>query len=119
MQFPAKVQTFRTLIFELTADYLKDLIEKIITIEKIAYKSLTRILLLRRNSEDILLYLTWQMNPEFWDLESGMQLKEYRIQVALIKNLRSSTWNPKSIAWNPESKTVLDSPNWGETTVLK
>ena len=27
------------------------------------------------------------MNPEFWDLESGIQLKEYRIQVPLIKNL--------------------------------
>lgn len=39
------------------------------------------------NSGDILLYLTWQMNPEFWDLESGIQLKEYRIQVPLIKNL--------------------------------
>ena len=27
--------------------------------------------------------------------------------------LESSTWNPGSTAWNPESKTVLDSLTWG------
>ena len=33
MQFPAKIQTFRTLIFQFAADYLKNLIEQIITME--------------------------------------------------------------------------------------
>ena len=28
--------------------------------------------------------------------------------------LESSTWNPESTGWNPESRTVLDSPTWGE-----
>ena len=32
-----------------------------------------------------------------------------RIQVPLTKNLESSTWNLQYTAWNPESKTVLDS----------
>ena len=30
------------------------------------------------------------------------------------QRLAFSTWNLESIAWNPESKTVLDSPTWGE-----
>ena len=29
-----------------------------------------------------------------------------------IRNPR--TWNPKSTAWNPESKTLLDYLTWGE-----
>ena len=28
------------------------------------------------------------------------------------QRLYSSTWNPESTAWNPESKTVLDSLTW-------
>ena len=32
--------------------------------------------------------------------------------------LKSSTWNPESIAWNPESKTVLDSLKGGEMRFL-
>ena len=31
--------------------------------------------------------------------------------------LNSSTWNRESTAWNPESKTVLDSPSWGEAII--
>ena len=30
------------------------------------------------------------------------------------QRLAFSTWNLESIAWNPESKTVLDSLTWGE-----
>ena len=30
------------------------------------------------------------------------------------KDLKSSHWNPDSLAWNPESKTVLDSLTGGE-----
>jgi len=30
------------------------------------------------------------------------------------KDLESSNCNPESTAWNPESKTVLDSLTWGE-----
>ena len=37
-----------------------------------------------------------------------MQLKESGIQVPL-------TNNPESMAWNPETKTVLDSLTWGNT----
>ena len=31
----------------------------------------------------------------------------------------SSTWNPESMAWNLESKTVLDSFTWGEQETEK
>ena len=31
--------------------------------------------------------------------------------------LKSSTWNRESTAWNPESKTVLDSPTWIEAII--
>ena len=50
-------------------------------------------------------------------MESGIQLKEYGIPPRIgIRNpsptdndLESSTWNPESMAWNSESKIVLDS----------
>ena len=52
-------------------------------------------------------------NPESWALESGIQLKESRIPLTIgIQNLsplKSSSWNTQSTAWNPESKTALDS----------
>ena len=41
-------------------------------------------------------------------VESEMQVKESGIQVPL-------TNNPESMAWNPETKTVLDSLAWGNT----
>ena len=31
------------------------------------------------------------------------------------QKLESGNWNLKAIAWNPESKTVLDSLTWGDT----
>ena len=33
------------------------------------------------------------------------------------QRLKSSAWNPESMAWSPESKTVLDSLSWGEIEV--
>ena len=51
-----------------------------------------------------------QWNPESRALESGIQLKESGIQVALTKD-------PESTAWNPESKTVLDFLSYGENYV--
>ena len=46
-------------------------------------------------------------NPWFWALDSGVQLKESGILLTI--------WiqNPASTAWNPQSKTVLDSPKYG------
>lgn len=37
-----------------------------------------------------------------------------RIQVPLTKIPESSSWNPKSAALNPKSKTAFDSVTWGE-----
>ena len=45
---------------------------------------------------------------QIFGVGSGMQLKESGIQVPL-------TNNPESMAWNPETKTVLDSLTWGNT----
>ena len=61
-------------------------------------------------------------NPEYWALDSGIQLKdpgfqlwlESGIQVPPTKNPDSSTCNPESTVWNPESKIVLDSLLWDE-----
>ena len=35
------------------------------------------------------------------------------------KDSVSSTWNWKSMAWNPESKSVLDSLAWGDSQVKR
>ena len=32
--------------------------------------------------------------------------------------LESNIWNPEFAAWNPESKTVLDSLTWGDTIIF-
>ena len=58
-------------------------------------------------------------------MESGLQLKESGILPKIgIQNLSSTDkdWNPvpgnpKSTAWDPESKTVLDSLTWGELII--
>ena len=50
-------------------------------------------------------------NPESLALESGIQLKESGIQLTTKfrwQRLESSTWDPESTAWNPQSKNVLD-----------
>ena len=62
--------------------------------------------------------------PWILGLESGIQLKESEISPTIngIRNLGSTykvrpesrTWNLRSTARNPESKTVLDSFTWGE-----
>ena len=63
--------------------------------------------------------------PEFEELllmESGIQLEEYGIPPRIgIRNpsstdndLESSTWNPESMAWNSESKIVLDALSLGD-----
>ena len=39
-------------------------------------------------------------NPESWVLESGVQLKESGLPLAI---------NPESVTWNPESQTIVDS----------
>ena len=41
-------------------------------------------------------------NPPYFRLESG-------VPVQLTKNSETNTQNPESMAWNPESTTVLDS----------
>ena len=38
----------------------------------------------------------------------------FGIRNPLCWNQESSTRNPESTAWNPESKNVLDSLTWGE-----
>ena len=51
-------------------------------------------------------------NPESLALESGIQLKESGIPLTTKfrwQRLESSTWDPESTAWNPQSKNVLDS----------
>ena len=56
-------------------------------------------------------------NPEPWALESAVQLKESEIlQRNGIQNpsCTDKDWNLESTAWNPESKTVLDSLIWGD-----
>ena len=56
-------------------------------------------------------------NMKYWALKSEIQLKESgiplkmesRIEVPLKKKKpESSTWNLEPMAWNPESKAVLD-----------
>ena len=59
--------------------------------------------------------------PSFWNRGLGELwngLLESGIQVPLTKNPESSTWNLQSMAWNPESKTVLDSLTWRENHYL-
>ena len=62
---------------------------------------------------------SWKLflwNSESCVLESGSHLRlESEIQVPLTKNPESSCWNLESTAWNPESRTVLDSLIWGDT----
>ena len=61
-------------------------------------------------------------NLKSWALESGIQIKEYGIQLTIgipnltstEKNPESSTWNPESPSANPESKTILDSFTLGD-----
>ena len=45
-------------------------------------------------------------DPGLWNPE--LHLKESGIQVLLTKSPKSSSWNPGSMARNPESKTVLN-----------
>ena len=60
--------------------------------------------------------------PEFWALESGIQLTESNQLMTAIQILkiipRTKTGihnlNLESIAWDPESKTTLNSLKWGE-----
>ena len=64
-------------------------------------------------------FILW--NPGSWALEVGSQLKKSGILVTIgIRNLSPTDkdWNQvpgirNPRAWNPESKTVLDSLAWG------
>ena len=61
-------------------------------------------------------------NPEFRTLESRIELKyptkEWNLESKFHwKRLESSTRNPESMEWDPESKTVLYSL-WGDSTGL-
>ena len=47
-------------------------------------------------------------------LESGIQLKEFRIPPTSEKYKESSAWNPESPAWNPESKSTVQTVLHGE-----
>ena len=64
-------------------------------------------------------------NPEYYALDSGIQLKETRITLMIaIQNTSSIDkesripnpvpWNPESTAWDPETKIVLNSLARGE-----
>ena len=59
----------------------------------------------------------WLWNPEYSsrNTESHSRL-ESRIQVPRIKNPVSSTGNPEFTAYNPQSKTVLNSHYMGKTS---
>ena len=56
-------------------------------------------------------------NGKFLQIKSGIQLEESgshkrlesRIQIPLTNSSEFNSWNLESTAWNPESKTVLDS----------
>ena len=69
----------------------------------------------------------------WWNPESGKLLVESTILGLGIRNpskdlnpepkchwqrLESSTWNPEFMAWNPESKTVLDSLTWDDRAAI-
>ena len=79
-----------------------------------------------RNQESWLwriLLTTETRNPCSNDKKSGIQSLESGIRNPYKDlnpeskfhwhRLESSTWNSESTAWNPESKTVLDSLTWG------
>ena len=51
-------------------------------------------------------------NPPYFRLESG-------VPVQLTKNSETNTQNPESMAWNPESTTVLDSLTRGDRTLAQ
>ena len=60
---------------------------------------------------------------ENFDMESRIELKyptkEWNLESKFHwKRLGSSTRNPESMEWNPESKTVLYSLTWGDSTGL-
>ena len=65
-------------------------------------------------------------NPKSWALKSVIQLKESgihwrlesEIHASLTKNRKFSTWNPKCIAWNPESKIPLQTFTWGSLLLM-
>ena len=66
-------------------------------------------------------------NPVLWNSEYRSKIRiplsigiQNMIQVPLTKNPVSITytWDPESWAWNPESKTVLDFPTWGELSPI-
>ena len=50
-------------------------------------------------------------SERFLLVESGIQLKDTGIGLTISSI--DKDWNPKSTAWNPESKTVLDFLTWG------
>ena len=62
-----------------------------------------------------------------WAFKSVIQLTEsgiphligIQIQVSLIRNPESSTWNQESTTWNSESKTVLDYLTRGEVMIAQ
>ena len=62
-------------------------------------------------------------NPESRALESRIELKypttEWNLESKFHwRRLESSTRNPEPMEWDPESKTVLYSLTWGESTGL-
>ena len=66
-----------------------------------------------RGIQNSITFCSW--NPGSLALESGIQLE---IPLTIRFNNPSSTdkdWNPESMAWNPESKTALDSVAWGDS----
>ena len=58
-----------------------------------------------------------------WNLESRIQLKQSRIPLTIgiqfqWQRLESSTWNLESMAWNPESKTIVDFLTQSERVII-
>lgn len=63
-------------------------------------------------------------NLGLWSLQYSSRNPEFHcrlkseIHVSLTKNRKFSTWNPKSIAWNPESKIPLQTFTWGSLLLM-
>ena len=60
------------------------------------------------------------LNPGLWNPEQSLRSPESHfrfesgVPVQLTKNSETNTQNPESMAWNPESTTVLDSLTRGK-----
>ena len=69
------------------------------------------------------LLVEFGINPGLWDRniaqENRNATKDWNPESRFhCHRLKSSTRNPESEAWNPESKTVLDSLTWSDSRLI-